>query len=60
LPCRAAADKAASELYGKLIIKGVQLDARGKLNWEEVFLDGSFASAKKGGSAWVKPNVARA
>ncbi len=37
-----------------------QLDARGKLNWDEVFLEGSFASAKKGGSAWVKPNVARA
>jgi transposase len=36
-----------------------QLDARGKLNWSEVFLDGSFAPAKKGGSAWVKPNVAK-
>ena len=36
-----------------------QLDAQGKLNWEEVFLDGSFAPAKKGGSAWVKPNVAK-
>jgi len=36
-----------------------QLDAQGKLNWSEVFLDGSFAPAKKGGSAWVKPNVAR-
>jgi transposase len=36
-----------------------ELDERGKLNWEEVFLDGSFASAKKGGSAWVKPNAAK-
>jgi len=36
-----------------------QLDAQGKLNWSEVFLDGSFAPAKKGGSAWVKPNVAK-
>lgn len=34
-----------------------QLDAQGTLNWSEVFLDGSFASAKKGGSAWVKPNA---
>ena len=36
-----------------------QLDAQGKLNWSEVFMDGSFAAAKKGGSAWVKPNVAK-
>ena len=36
-----------------------QLDAQGKLDWSEVFLDGSFAPAKKGGSAWVKPNVAK-
>src|ERR1035437_813016 len=33
--------------------------AQGRLNWDEVFMDGSFASAKKGGSAWVKPNVAK-
>ena len=25
-----------------------QLDARGRLRWEHVFIDGSFASAKKG------------
>ncbi len=36
-----------------------ELDAQGKLNWDEVFMDGSFAPAKKGGSAWVKPNVAK-
>ena len=35
------------------------LDAQGRLNWDEVFMDGSFASAKKGDSAWVKPNVAK-
>jgi len=35
------------------------LAAQGRLNWDEVFIDGSFASAKKGGSAWVKPNVAK-
>jgi transposase len=34
-----------------------QLDAQGTLNWSEIFLDGSFAPAKKGGSAWVKPNA---
>ena len=36
-----------------------ELDARGRLNWDEVFMDGSFAPAKKGGSAWVRPNVAK-
>ena len=36
-----------------------QLDQKGKLNWSEVFLDASFAPAKKGGSAWVKPDVAK-
>lgn len=34
-----------------------QLDEQGRINWEEVFMDGSFAPAKKGGSAWVKPNA---
>jgi transposase len=36
-----------------------ELDARGKLNWSEVFMDGSFAPAKKGGSPWARPNVER-
>ena len=36
-----------------------ELDAQGRLHWDEVFMDGSFAPAKKGGSAWVKPNVAK-
>lgn len=30
------------------------LDRRGKLDWSEGFIDGSFASAKKGGLALVK------
>ena len=36
-----------------------QLDARGQLDWAEVFADGSFASAKKGGTASARPNVER-
>jgi transposase len=36
-----------------------QLDARGQLDWAEVFADGSFAPAKKGGPASARPNVAR-
>jgi transposase len=37
-----------------------ELDAQDKLDWDEVFLDGSFASAKKGALASAKPSVARA
>jgi transposase len=33
------------------------LDAKGQLDWAEVFADGSFASAKKGGRASARPNV---
>ena len=36
------------------------LDERGTLDWEESFIDGSFAPAKKGGSASARPSVARA
>lgn len=36
-----------------------ELDEQGRLNWEQVFADGSFAPAKKGASAWEKPNVER-
>ena len=36
-----------------------ELDARGQLDWEETFADGSFAPAKKGGSWSEKPSVAR-
>jgi transposase len=35
------------------------LDQRGKLDWRESFLDGSFAPAKKGATAWAKPSAAR-
>ena len=36
------------------------LDGEGLLKWEEAFLDGSFAPAKKGAPPSVKPSVARA
>jgi transposase len=35
------------------------LDEEGLLNWDETFLDGSFAPAKKGALPSVKPSVAR-
>ncbi len=34
-----------------------ELDEQGKVNWDEIFIDGSFAPAKKGGTTWEKPNV---
>ena len=37
-----------------------ELDAKGRLEWEEAFADGSFASAKKGAPEWEKPSGARA
>jgi hypothetical protein len=37
-----------------------RLDARGRLRWEHVFIDGSFASAKKGPLTSEKPSGARA
>ena len=36
------------------------LDEEGLLQWDETFLDGSFAPAKKGALRSVKPSVARA
>src|SRR5271165_6109395 len=36
------------------------LDVEGLLRWDETFLDGSFAPAKKGAPPSVKPSVARA
>lgn len=37
-----------------------QLDARGRLDWEEAFLDATFLQAKKGARPLAKPCVARA
>ena len=36
------------------------LDEQGLLRWDEAFLDGSFAPAKKGARPSVKPSAARA
>jgi transposase len=36
------------------------LDQRGKIDWEESFIDGSFAAAKKGGPPSAKLSVAKA
>lgn len=36
-----------------------QLDEQQRLDWEECFADGSFASAKKGGAASERPNAER-
>jgi transposase len=37
-----------------------QLDAQGKLEWAQAFLDGSFVPAKKGAPASARPKSARA
>jgi transposase len=37
-----------------------ELDRQGRLDWQESFLDGSFAPAKKGATESAKPSVARA
>jgi transposase len=49
-------DEVWLELWRRFL---ADLDRRRTLQWGEVFLDGSFAPAKKGGSAWVKPNAAK-
>jgi transposase len=36
-----------------------KLDQQGRLDWDEVFVDGSFAPAKKGAPTLEKPSVAR-
>ena len=37
-----------------------QLDRQGEIDWVEGFADGTFASAKKGATALVRPNEAKA
>jgi hypothetical protein len=37
-----------------------ELDRRGQLDWRDSFIDGNFASAKKGATASGKPSGARA
>ncbi|MEN8244223.1 MAG: hypothetical protein ABFS43_04920 [Thermodesulfobacteriota bacterium] len=35
------------------------LDEKGALDWQETFIDGNFAPAKKGGLLLALPNVAK-
>ncbi len=37
-----------------------QLDAQGKLEWAQAFVDGSFVPAKKGAPEWAEPKSAKA
>jgi len=46
-------------MRGVLEALALDLKARGKLDLQEAFIDGTFAPAKKGGSAWAKPSVVR-
>jgi hypothetical protein len=52
-----AADGTWEQIWRTLLS---QLDAQGKLEWAQAFLDGSFVPAKKGGPASVRPKSARA
>ena len=45
---------------GRRLAGGGALDENGLLRWDETFLDGSFAPAKKGASPSAKPSAARA
>lgn len=36
-----------------------RLDARGRLDWDEAFVDATFLQAKKGAKRWAKPGAAR-
>lgn len=42
-----------------LTILAKDMEERGKINVKECFIDGTFASAKKGGLWWVKPREAK-
>ncbi|MBY0588789.1 transposase [bacterium] len=34
-----------------------ELDEKGLINWEHIFVDASFSPAKKGATTWARPNV---
>jgi transposase len=51
-----AADGTWERLWRALLS---QLDAQGKLEWAQAFLDGRFVPAKKGGAASGRPKPAR-
>jgi len=46
-------------MRGVLEALALDLKVRGKLDLQEAFIDGTFASAKKGVLGWEKPSVAR-
>jgi transposase len=52
-----AADGTWEQIWRALLS---QLDAQGKLEWAQAFLDGSFVPAKTGGPASVRPQSVRA
>jgi hypothetical protein len=43
-------------MRGVLEVLAEDLRSRGGFDLEEAFIDGSFASAKKGAPAWARPN----
>jgi transposase len=47
------------QLEKALRVLAEKLREEGKLDLDEAFIDGSFASAKKGASPWEKPSGAR-
>lgn len=52
-----AADGTWEQIWRALLS---QLNAQGKIEWAQAFLDGSFVPAKKGGPASARPKSARA
>ena len=36
-----------------------ELDEKGLINWEQIFVDASFSPAKKGATTWARPNVVK-
>jgi len=50
----------AGKLERILRVLAEELQARGKLDLEEAFIDASFTGAKKGASQWGPPNEAKA
>lgn len=43
-----------------LTVLAQDMESRGKIKVQECFVDGTFASAKKGGLWWAKPSAAKA
>lgn len=70
LPKKYGAYQTVHRRYQEWVSRGVfvevlrilaeDLEKRGELSLEECFIDGTFASAKKGGLAWVPPSAEKA